>query len=298
MTSPRITLLDGAMGTELRARGVRVRDYKTSLWSALACVEAPDAVIQLHRDYIDAGADIITVNNYAVTPILLAREGMGDAFESLTIKASQCALAARDGARRPARVAGSLPPLNTTFAPGLVGDFEANVATYRRMVAVLAPYVDLYLCETVSTADEARAAAVAAQESGKPFMVSWTIERTGQRLRGGDSFERAVAVLRDFAPAALLVNCASCNATTAAIRSLRELTDLPIGGYANPVLQEPEGGEPESVISAPIGPEDYAAVAEGWVANGATIIGGCCDTDPDFIRALRRVAGRDAPGPA
>lgn len=284
------------MGTELRARGVRVRDYKTSLWSALACVEAPDAVIQLHRDYIDAGADIITVNNYAVTPILLAREGMDDAFESLTIKASQCALAARDGARRPARVAGSLPPLNTTFAPGLVGDYEANVATYRRMVAVLAPYVDLYLCETVSTADEARAAAVAAQESGKPFMVSWTIERTGQRLRGGDSFERAVAVLRDLAPAALLVNCASCNATTAAIRRLRELTDLPIGGYANPVREEPEGGEPETMISAPIGPEDYVAVARGWVADGATILGGCCDTNPAFIRALRRVVDREILG--
>ncbi len=284
------------MGTELRARGVRVRDYKSSLWSALACVEAPDAVVQLHREYLDAGADIITVNNYAVTPVLLAREGMQDALEALTAKASECALMARDGARRPARVAGSLPPLNTTFAPSLVGDFEDNVAGYRRIVAALAPYVDLYLCETVSTADEARAAAVAAQESGKPFMVSWTIERTGHFLRGGDSFEMAVEALRDFSPAALLVNCASCNATTAAIQRIRDLTDLPIGGYANPVLEEPEGGEPESVISAPIGPDDYAAVAKGWVADGATIIGGCCDTNPAFISALRRVASGGRPG--
>lgn len=283
------------MGTELRARGVRVRDYKSSLWSALACVEAPDAVVQLHREYLDAGADIITVNNYAVTPVLLAREGIQDALETLTAKASECALMARDGARRPARVAGSLPPLNTTFAPSLVGDFDDNVAGYRRIVAALAPYVDLYLCETVSTADEARAAAVAAQESGKPFMVSWTIERTGHFLRGGDSFELAVEALRDFSPAALLVNCASCNATTAAIRRLRELTDLPIGGYANPVMEEPEGGEPESAISAPIGPDDYAAIAKGWVADGATIIGGCCDTNPAFISALRRVADPGTP---
>ncbi|MCC7133865.1 MAG: homocysteine S-methyltransferase family protein [Gemmatimonadales bacterium] len=278
------------MGTELRARGVRVRDYKSSLWSALACLEAPDAVTQLHRDYIDAGADIITVNNYAVTPVLLAREGMEDAFKALTESAGQCALAARDSARRSVRVAGSLPPLNTTFDASLVGDFDDNVAGYRRIVAALNPFVDLYLCETVATAEEARAAAVAAQESGKPFIVSWTIERTGQFLRGGDSFARAVKRLEAVTPDALLVNCTSCNAVSAAIRRLRELTDLPIGGYANPVLDEPEGGEPERVISAPIGPDEYAAVAKGWVEDGATIIGGCCGTNPDFTAALRRIA--------
>ena len=186
MTDTEITLLDGATGTELRARGVHVRDYKSSLWSALACVEAPDAVIKLHRDYLDAGSDIITVNNYAVTPVLLAREGLENELEALTVKAAQCAVAARDSAPSPARVAGSVPPLNTSFDAGLVGDFDDNVAQYRRMVAALDPYVDLYLCETLSTAEEARAAAVAAQESSKPFMVSWTIERQGKLLRGGD----------------------------------------------------------------------------------------------------------------
>ena len=289
MTDTEITLLDGATGTELRARGVLVRDYKSSLWSALACVEAPDAVIKLHRDYIDAGADIITVNNYAVTPVLLARENMEDELEALTLEAVRCALAARDGAQRPARVAGSLPPLNTTFDASLVGDFDDNVTHYRRIVATLNPYVDLYLCETLTTAEEARAAASAAQESGKPFMVSWTIEREGELLRGGDSLFEAVHALDGLTPDAMLVNCTSCNAVTAAIRRLRGLTDLPIGGYANPVMDEPEGGEPERKISKPIGPDDYAAIAQGWVADGATVIGGCCDTNPDFIAALRQM---------
>jgi len=211
-------------------------------------------------------------------------------LEALTVKAAQCAVAARDSAPRPARVAGSLPPLNTTFDAGRVGDFDDNVAHYRRMVAALSPYVDLYLCETLSTAEEARAAAVAAQESGKPFMVSWTIERQGKLLRGGDDFSAAVQALDGFTPDALLVNCTSCNAVTAAIPRLRGLTDLPIGAYANPVLDEPEGGEPEFEISKPIGPDDYAAAAKGWVADGATVIGGCCDTNPDFIAALRRMA--------
>ena len=287
MTETGITLLDGATGTELRARGVNVRDYKSSLWSALASVEAPEAVIELHRDYIEAGADIITVNNYAVTPILLAREGLEGQFETLTLKSAECAVAARDGAQRSVRIAGSLAPLNTTFDAELVGAFDDNVAQYRRMVELLDPHVDMYLCETLSTAEEARAAAVAARESGKPFMVSWTIDREGARLRGGDSLADALLAVESMGPEALLFNCASCNAVTAAIRSLRGLTDLPIGGYANPVLDEPEGGEPEFEISNPIGPAEYASVARGWVADGATVVGGCCDTNPEFIAALR-----------
>jgi homocysteine S-methyltransferase len=119
-------------------------------------------------------------------------------------------------------------------------------------------------------------------------MVSWTIEREGRQVRGGESLSEAVRALDGLTPEALLVNCASLNAVTAAIRTLRRLTRLPIGAYANPVLDEPEGGEPERDISKPIGPEDYAAVARGWMADGASVIGGCCDTNPDFISALRR----------
>ncbi len=281
-------LLDGAMGAELRSRGVHVRDYKSSLWSALACIEAPDAVIQLHRDYVDAGADVITVNNYAVTPALLAREGLEDELEALTLSAARCAVAARDSAPGPVRVAGSLGPLNTTFDASVVGDFDDNLAQYRRMVAALAPHVDLYLCETLSTAEEARAAALAAQETGKPFIVSWTVDREGERLRGGDSLSEAVHSLDALSPEALLVNCTSCNAVTAAIPRLRALTDLPIGAYANPTFDEPAGGEPEYEVAAPISPEDYAMVAKGWVADGSTVIGGCCGTNPEFIAALRR----------
>lgn len=283
----RITLLDGAMGAELRSRGVHVRDYKSSLWSALACVEAPDEVVRLHRDYLEAGADVITVNNYAVTPVLLAREGRETDFEALTRRAAECAVRARDEAGRQARVAGSLAPLNTTFAAELVGPFEENLAHYRRAVEVLDPLVDLYLCETLSTAEEARAAALAAHESGKPLMVSWTIERTGTTLRGGETFTDALQALAGLEPEAVLFNCTSCNAVTAALRTLRELTALPIGGYANPTLEEPAGGEPEYVVAEPIGPERYADVAEGWVIDGATVIGGCCGTDPAYIAALR-----------
>ena len=96
-----VVLLDGGMGTELRARGVEVPDHITSIWSAKALVADPEAVVGVHRDYIDAGADVITINNYAVTPPLLAREGMQSDFEALTLKAVELAERARDASARP-----------------------------------------------------------------------------------------------------------------------------------------------------------------------------------------------------
>jgi acetylornithine deacetylase/succinyl-diaminopimelate desuccinylase-like protein len=99
------------MGTELRARGASVPDYRSSAWSAMALVHDPGTVRQVHSDYIAAGADVITANNYAVVPNLLARVGMADRLEELTRLACQLALEARAANRRPeVRVAGSLPP--------------------------------------------------------------------------------------------------------------------------------------------------------------------------------------------
>ncbi len=281
-----ITILDGAIGTELRARGVEVRDYESSLWSALACVEAPEAVTRLHQDYIEAGADLITLNNYAITPVLLAREGRENDLEALIAATAACAVEARDKADREVLLAGSLPPLNTSYAAELVDTFSNNLATYRSLVHLLNPSVDLFLCETLSTAEEARAAATAAQESGKPYMVSWTIDRSGRTLRGGDSFAVAIDALTNLSPAALLVNCTSTNAISAAIPRLRKLTDLPLGAYANPLRDEPAGGEPLRTIPNPLTPGQYAEIAKGWIASGATIIGGCCDTNPAYTVAL------------
>ncbi|MEM9531146.1 MAG: homocysteine S-methyltransferase family protein [Pseudomonadota bacterium] len=287
---PALTILDGAIGTALRARGVRVRDYKSSLWSALACVEAPAAVAQLHLDYIRAGAHVITLNNYAITPVLLAREGRQSELEALIDATARCAHQARREADLPVEIAGSLPPLNTSYAAELVDSFANNPTTYRRLVAALNPHVDLFLCETMSTAEEASAAATAAQESGKPYLVSWTIERSGSALRGGDTFDAALAALAHLSPRALLVNCASTNAVSAALPALRQLTTLPLGAYANPISEEPEGGEPLRTIDRPLTPAQYARVARGWMDAGATVIGGCCDTDPTYIAELSALA--------
>lgn len=110
-----ITLLDGAMGTELKTRGAAVPDYERSIWSSMALVRDPEVVRQIHVDYIRAGADVIIANNYAVVPKLLERESMASRFDELTRLACRLAREARDEVGRSGvRIAGSLPPLDTT----------------------------------------------------------------------------------------------------------------------------------------------------------------------------------------
>ena len=126
-------------------RGVKVPSHTTSIWSAQALMDAPEAVVDVHRDYIEAGASVITANNYAVTPPLLARAGLQDRTEELTLRAVELAERARDTCGRELRIAGSLPPLDTSYRADLVGPDDDIRVAYERIASVLAPRVDSLL---------------------------------------------------------------------------------------------------------------------------------------------------------
>ena len=155
----RTILLDGGLGRELRFRGV---DVMTSIWSARALIDAPEIVREIHSDFIAAGADIITINSYGIVKSNLAWAGIEDRFEELNLLACNLAKEARDASGRDVLIAGSLPPLAGSYRPDRVGEFEEVEPLYREQGDVLAPHVDLLLCETMSSIDEGRAAAAAA----------------------------------------------------------------------------------------------------------------------------------------
>ena len=292
-SSTGITLLDGAMGTELKKRGVRVPSHITSVWSALALAEAPGAVCDVHLDYIEAGADVITTNNYAVTRPLLERENMAARLPSLTRTSIDLAKKARERSGRAVRIAGSLPPLETSYRPGLVLHDDLLRDAYREMVDLLAPHVDILLCETLSCAREARAAVDAACESDLPVWLSWTLQGdVPDRLPSGESIVEAWEVVSDLELSALLVNCCGANFVGRAIPILAGLGAPEIGGYANNcvVIPSDEGRPsppPEDLERVPLDPQSYTDAALEWIEHGATIIGGCCFTRPTHIRELR-----------
>ena len=133
MGVPEVTLLDGGTGTELRERGVEVPCHRTSIWSARALVAAPEEVVAVHREYIEAGARVVTACNYAVTPTLLAREGMEERVEELSLLAVKLARRAADESGEEVRVAASLPPLDTSYRADLVAAEPELRAQYERL---------------------------------------------------------------------------------------------------------------------------------------------------------------------
>ncbi|MDT8345934.1 MAG: homocysteine S-methyltransferase family protein [Thermohalobaculum sp.] len=302
---PDVILTDGGMGQELLAR---TRLAPTPLWSAQVMIDRPEAVEELHLDYIRAGARVITLNAYSAEPCRLRRFGIPDRFEALQRAACELALRARDragAAGAGVAIAGCLPPLEWSYLPQLARPADEAAEIYARVVAEQAPHVDLFLCETMAAAGEAAGAARAAAASGLPVWVSWTVaEQPAATVRSGEPLGDAIAALGDTPVAALLANCSSPEAVGRAMPALAA-DGRPFGGYANGFTPfeagHALGTTVESLTSRPdMGPEAYAARVLGWVAQGATIVGGCCETGPAHIEAIARglaAAGHEIVGP-
>lgn len=287
-----IVLLEGGTGQELLNRSA---NKSPRHWSAEYLLTEPDLVRQVHADYIAAGARVITVNAYSASFTRMALLNEEDIVPDLQRRACELAHAARDAAREAGRhvaIAGCLPPLNGTYRPDLVRPFEVNLAEYRRLAALQAPYVDLFRCETMSSAEEAKAAAIAAAETGRPVWVAWTLADDGSgRLRSGETIADAHAALAGIGVLAVLANCSPPEAIGGAMPALAR-TGVPTGGYANGFMPIPATFRPGRTLSQvtvrqDLDPDAYAEQAMGWVRAGARIVGGCCETGPAHVARLR-----------
>lgn len=289
----RPVLLDGGMGRELRFRGVEVPE---TIWSAGALMTDPDVVRQIHMDYIAAGADIITTNTYGIIRRDLLNVGIADRFGELNNLACNLAIEARGRSQRDVLIAGSLPPLRGSFRPDLVGPTDEIESLYQEQAELLAPHVDLLLCETMSSAVEGRAAARAACSADKPVWVSWTLheDRSGN-LRSGESLAEAVAALEGLPVRGFLANCCAPESITKAIPHLVAAGGEWSGGYANTFAPIPRDwtldGEKDTdgllTLREDLGPNRYAAHVTNWLSAGATVVGGCCGTRPAHIEKMR-----------
>ncbi len=288
-----ILLLDGGLGKELRFRGVVVPE---TIWSAGALMTDPDVVRQIHLDYIAAGADIITTNTYGVIRQDLAKEGIEVRYAELNRIACKLALQAREMSSRKIFIAGSLPPLSGSYRPDLVGPSEEIQAFYIEQAELLAPHVDLLLCETMSSAAEGYAAAKAASLTGRPVWVAWTLhEDQSGRLRSGETIEQAIDALKNLPVSGYLANCCAPESITMAMPRLKASRAEWIGGYANTFAPIPEDwnldGEKETdgllTLRSDLDPESYCTHAVKWLAAGATVVGGCCGTRPAHVARMR-----------
>jgi len=292
-----VTLLDGSMGQELINRGA---GGKGLLWAAEALFHSPETVLEIHEDYISAGADIICTNSYSTIRNKFEPAGLMHRFNEMNRLAGELALEAKHRSGRDVLIAGSLPPQRGSYRPDLVGTFEEIEPLYREQAELLAPYVDFYLCETMSSAEEARAAVAGASVAGKPVWVSWTLADGGlPLLRSGESIGQACTALEGLDVSALLLNCSVPEAISAGVSELMALTALPVGGYANGFTPIPHRWAYQIDADQPpprtdLGPDAYRLHASQWIESGAGIIGGCCEVGPQHIEVLRKLIDSSA----
>jgi len=291
MANKRVVLLDGGMGQELVKRGAA---KESPMWGAQVMMDSPDLVRQLHIEYIKAGAKVITLNSYSVTPERLLNVNALDQFSVLQSKAFELASQARDEAGvADVKIAASLPPLVGSYSPESTPDYEDALQSYRMIVEAQASNVDLFICETMCCIKEAKAAGFAASESDAPYWMALSVsDECNGLLRSEESIGDAYKAIASPTPQAVLLNCSLPEAIDAAWPNVRRLGTA-IGAYANgftTIAGMPIGGGVEMLKArTDLGPDAYASVAMKWVNDGASVIGGCCEISPDHIQRLASV---------
>ncbi len=299
----RVLVLDGAMGTMLQDRQLTAEDFGSPALEGCnenLVVTRPDVILDVHRAYYEAGSDIVETNSFGGTKIVLAEYGLQDKSYELNFEAAKLARQAADElstTTRPRFVAGSMGP--TTKAITVTGGvtFPQLVDNYyEQSKALLDGGADILLLETCQDTRNVKAGLLAIDRLGKeqnyviPVMVSGTIEATGTMLGG----QTADALYTSISHARLLsvgLNCATGpEFMTDHIRSLHELSTTRVSCYPNAGLPDPETGLYLET------PQTLAAQLERFVDHGwLNIVGGCCGTRPDHIRAIAQMAAGKRP---
>ncbi|HEX6914198.1 MAG TPA: homocysteine S-methyltransferase family protein [Chitinophagaceae bacterium] len=315
LLNERILVIDGAMGTMIQRyrlsesdyRGDRFKDWPSDVKgnNDLLCLTQPQIIRAIHREYLEAGADIIETNTFNAQQVSLADYNMQSLAYEINVAAARCAREAVNGflaaATRAAGepgpfVAGAIGPLNKTLSlspdvnnPGYRAlSFDEAVEAYHEQIKGLADGgVDLLLIETIFDTLNAKAAIFAAKryfrESGHelPIMISGTITDASGRTLSGQTLEAFYNSVMHAKPLSIGLNCAlGAKEMRPHIEELSQIASCYTSAYPNAGLPNAMGEYDES-------PDDTAHYIEEWAREGfVNIVGGCCGTTPDHIRHI------------
>ncbi|EJD6089908.1 homocysteine S-methyltransferase family protein [Acinetobacter baumannii] len=284
-------ILDGGLGRELARRSAPFRQPE---WSALALIEAPETVKEVHLDFINAGAEVITTNNYAVVPFHIGQERFEtDGVRLIKVAIEQAKNAVKESGKN-VKIAGCLPPLFGSYRADLFQPEQAkNLA--EPIINTLAPEVDFWLAETQSCLKEVETVHALLPQDGKDYWVSFTlqdeIKQEQALLRSGENMQQVADFIKQSNAKAVLFNCCQPEVILQAINEIKALIpeSVQIGAYANAFPPQDESAtandgldEIRKDLDAPA----YLAFAKQWQQAGASLVGGCCGIGPEHIAEL------------
>jgi len=279
-------LADGAMGTVLYARGLAISRCYDEL-----NLSDPGLILSVHEEYLQAGAEILETNTFGANRFRLARHDLADKLAGINAAgvriARQAAERFKEKQAGSAWVAGSVGPLGVRLEPlGKTGLDEARTAFAEQIQVLAGNGVDLLIVETMPALNEAREALLAARDVAPelPVLVMVTVDDDSNCL-DGSSPEQAAALLTEWGADAIGVNCSTGPTTVlTAVEAMRGATSLPLAAM-------PNAGMPRAVEGRNIylcSPEYMASFARKAIGAGAQLVGGCCGTTPNHIRAMRQ----------
>ncbi len=274
-----VIVFDGGTGTYLYEKGI----YINTCFDELNLTN-PDIVAEVHREYAAAGADVIETNTFGANRFKLAPHGLEKKVYDVNLRGAQIA---KGVAGDRTLVAGSVGPLGVQIEPLGKLSFEEAADAFREQIkGLLDGGVDLIILETFSLVPELQQAikAVRALNTSIPLIAQVTINDDGHLLSGA-SLESFIKAVLPSDVDALGLNCSvGPKAMLDALETLKTLTALPISVQPNAGLPQNIGGRNIYMTS----PEYMAEYAKRFIQTGATIVGGCCGTNPEHIKAIRR----------
>ncbi|MCP4127522.1 MAG: methionine synthase [Gammaproteobacteria bacterium] len=304
----RILILDGAMGTMIQRLKLEEADYRGERFAEwehdlkgnndLLCLTQPEIILGIHEAYLEAGADILETNSFNATSISMADYGMEELVYEINVEAAKLARMAADRfstPEKPRLVAGVLGPTSKTASMSVdVDDPAARPITFEQLVsayieattALIEGGTDIILIETVFDALNAKAAIFAVQEVFEqqgyqlPIMISGTIaDESGTIL--GQNIEAFYNTLRHARPISIGMNCAmGPEKLRPFIEEMSRISEFPVSAH-------PNAGLPNEFGQYDLSPEAMATQIDEWATSGfLNIVGGCCGSSPDHIRAI------------
>ncbi len=275
-----ILYLDGATGSNLMKAGMP-RGMSTEAW----VLEHPDVLEKLQREYVEAGSRIVYAPTFGANRHVLSGFGLDGNVEEMNLRLVDISQRA---VRGKALVAGDIAPTGMLLE-SIGGDYSDDqmFEVYREQTSILASAgVDLLVCETMMSVEEVCIALDAAHAAGGslPVMCTMTVTADGRAFYGGTAAE-AAETLTEMGADAVGINCSTGpDQLEAIIRGIRQVTHLPV--IAKPNAGMPMIDEAGNAVYN-MGPEQFAGHMKALVRAGASIVGGCCGTTPEYIHKMR-----------
>jgi methionine synthase I (cobalamin-dependent) len=283
LTSHGPVITDGAWGTELQARGLGLGEFP-DIWN----LTRPDRVGEVAQAYVSAGSQVILTNTFGANRIRLGEQGAAERATEINTRGVEISLKAAAGR---ARVFASIGPTGKLLMNGDVTEDELQAAFSEQARALAAAHADALVVETMSDLEEAKLAVSAARETGLPVVACMVFDsgKDKDRTMMGTTPEQAARALTEAGADVIGANCGQGIAGFVGIcKRLRAATDRPVWIKANAGLPTMVDGLPKYTTT----PEEFAGYIPALLEAGASFIGGCCGTRPEFTAAIRRALHR------